>query len=167
MELFLARASRGGTFHEFVLGAMIVPSLMCFIWFTVVGGTAIDLTLNGREEDAITGVGISSQLFAMINFLLSPTMAPLMSIAIVVLLLTYLVTSADSAVLIINNAMIIGALPFSIIMALWVLLCSMRLSGTVCAPGTPRAPQTLRNKIACDPGCAARVTSHREPTGYL
>ena len=147
---------------------MIVPSLMCFIWFTVVGGTAIDLPLNGREEDAITGVGISSQLFAMINFMLSPTMALLlMSIAIVVLLLTYLVTSADSAVLIINTAMIIGASPFSIVMALWVLLCSRRLSGTVCAPGTPRAPQTLRNKIAFDPGCAARVTSHREPTGYL
>ncbi len=156
--LFLARISRGRTFREFVLGAMIVPSLMCFIWFTVVGGTAIDLTLNGGAEDAITGVGISSQLFAMINFMLSPTMASLMSIVIVVLLLTYLVTSADSAVLIINTiaaggdarqkpkvhivvwgaaltlvigtlllagglgaintAMIIGALPFSIVMAL-------------------------------------------------
>ncbi|WP_120633706.1 BCCT family transporter [Ruegeria sp. EL01] len=156
--LFLARISRGRTFREFVLGAMIVPSLMCFIWFTVVGGTAIDLTLNGSAEDAITGAGISSQLFAMINFMLSPTMALLMSVVIVFLLLTYLVTSADSAVLIINTiaaggdarqkpkvhiivwgaaltlvigtlllagglgaintAMIIGALPFSIVMAL-------------------------------------------------
>ena len=124
----------------------------------VVGGTAIDLTLNGGAGEAITGVGISSQLFAMINFMLSPALATVMSAVIVVLLLTYLVTSADSAVLIINTiaaagdesekgrihiivwgviltlvigvllvagglgaintAMIIGALPFSLVMVL-------------------------------------------------
>ncbi len=156
--LFLARISKGRTIREYVLGAMIVPSIMCFVWFAIVGGTAIDLTLNGGAGDAITGAGLSSQLFAMINFMLSPTLATLMSIIIVILLLTYLVTSADSAVLIINTiaaggdespkgsihiiswgviltlvigglllagglgaintAMIIGALPFSVVMAL-------------------------------------------------
>ena len=137
---------------------MIVPSIICFVWFAFAGGTDIDLSLNGGAGDAITGAGLSSQLFAMINFMLSPTMATLMSIVIVVLLLTYLVTSADSAVLIINTiaaagdespkgrihivvwgviltlviaglllaggldaintAMIIGELPFSVVMAL-------------------------------------------------
>ncbi|MFT4702037.1 MAG: choline/carnitine/betaine transport [Yoonia sp.] len=156
--LFLARISRGRTVREYVLGAMIVPSVMCFVWFAIVGGTAIDLTLNGGAGEAITGVGISSQLFAMINFMLSPALATVMSAVIVVLLLTYLVTSADSAVLIINTiaaagdesekgrihiivwgviltlvigvllvagglgaintAMIIGALPFSLVMVL-------------------------------------------------
>ena len=156
--LFLARISKGRTVREYVLGAMIVPSVMCFVWFAIVGGTAIDLTLNGGAGEAITGAGLSSQLFAMINFMLSPAMATLMSIIIVILLLTYLVTSADSAVLIINTiaaagdarqkpkvhiivwgvaltmvigvllvagglsaintAMIIGALPFSAVMAL-------------------------------------------------
>ncbi len=101
--LFLARISKGRTIREYVLGAMIVPSIMCFVWFTFAGGTAIDLTLNGGAGDAITGAGLSSQLFAMINFMLSPALATLMSIVIVVLLLTYLVTSADSAVLIINT----------------------------------------------------------------
>lgn len=43
--LFLARISRGRTIREFVLGAMIVPSLMCFVWFAWAGGTAIDLSL--------------------------------------------------------------------------------------------------------------------------
>ncbi|MDG1341303.1 MAG: BCCT family transporter [Paracoccaceae bacterium] len=156
--LFLARISKGRTIREYVLGAMIVPSIMCFVWFAFAGGTAIDLTLNGGAGDQITGAGLSSQLFAMINFMLSPTLATLMSCVIVVLLLTYLVTSADSAVLIINTiaaagdespkgrahiivwgailtlvigglllagglgaintAMIIGALPFSAVMAL-------------------------------------------------
>ena len=31
--LFLARISRGRTVREFVLGAMIVPAIMCFVWF--------------------------------------------------------------------------------------------------------------------------------------
>ena len=154
----MARISKGRTIREYVLGAMIVPSIMCFVWFAFAGGTAIDLSLNGGAGDAITGAGLSSQLFAMINFMLSPTMATLMSIVIVVLLLTYLVTSAESAVLIINTiaaagdespkgrihivvwgviltlviaglllaggldaintAMIIGELPFSVVMAL-------------------------------------------------
>ena len=156
--LFLARISKGRTVREYVLGAMIVPSIMCFVWFAFAGGTAIDLSLNGGAGDAITGAGQESQLFAMINFMLSPALATAMSCVIVVLLLTYLVTSADSAVLIINTiaaagdespkgrihiivwgailtlvigglplagglgaintAMIIGALPFSVVMAL-------------------------------------------------
>ena len=156
--LFLASISNGRTIREYVLGAMIVPSIICFVWFAFAGGTAIDLSLNGGAGDAITGAGLYSQLFAMIYFKLSPTMATLMSIVIVVLLLTYLVTSAVSAVLIINTiaaagdespkgrihivvwgviltlviaglllagglgaintAMIIGALPFSVVMAL-------------------------------------------------
>ena len=69
----------------------------------LVGGTAIDLTLNGGAGDQITGSGLSSQLFAIINFMLSPALATLMSMVIVVLLITYLMTSADSAVLIINT----------------------------------------------------------------
>lgn len=137
---------------------MVVPSVVCFVWFAMAGGTAIDLELNGGAKRAILDAGLSSQLFATVNQLLSPAMAVAMSVLLVVLLLTYLVTSADSAILIINTinaagdetpkgrvhilvwglaltlvitvlliagglsaiqtAMIIGALPFSIVLAL-------------------------------------------------
>ncbi len=156
--VFLARISRGRTVREYVLGAIIIPAMMCFVWFAIVGGTAIDLELNGNADGAITGAGQSDQLFAMLAVMLEPTLAWLMSMVVVVLLLTYLVTSADSAVLIINTinaagdegpkarphiifwgvalalvvggliiagglgaiqtAMVIGALPFSLVMAL-------------------------------------------------
>lgn len=156
--VFLARISRGRTVREYVLGAIIIPSLMCFFWFTIVGGTAIDLTLNGTAGDAISGAGQQAQLFAMLDVILSSGMAWAMAVIVVVLLLTYLVTSADSAVLIVNTinsggdegpkgrphilfwgaalalvvgalliigglgaiqtAMVIGALPFSLVMAL-------------------------------------------------
>ena len=51
--LFLARISKGRTIREYVLGAMIVPSIMCFVWFAFAGGTAIDLSLNGGAGDAL------------------------------------------------------------------------------------------------------------------
>ncbi len=156
--LFLARISKGRTIREFVLGAMIVPSLMCFVWFTWAGGTAIDLELNGGANGVITSAPDGDKIFAMVNYMLSPTLGWAMSVMIVVLLMTYLVTTADSAVLIVNTinaagdegpkarphiifwgvalgavvaalllvgglkaiqtAMVIGALPFSVVMVL-------------------------------------------------
>lgn len=101
--MFLARISRGRTVREYVLGALIVPAIMCFIWFALVGGTAIDLELSGKAAGAIAGAGQESQLFAMLGVMLSPDLAFAMSVVVVILLLTYLVTSADSAVLIINT----------------------------------------------------------------
>ncbi|MGJ8604890.1 MAG: BCCT family transporter [Marivita sp.] len=156
--VFLARISKGRTVREYVLGAIVIPAFMCFVWFAIVGGTAIDLELNGGANGAIVGAGQSDQLFAMLAFMLSENLAWIMSVIVVILLLTYLVTSADSAVLIINTinaagdegpkarphilfwgaalalvvgglimagglsaiqtAMVIGALPFSVVMAL-------------------------------------------------
>lgn len=156
--VFLARISRGRSIREYVLGAIIVPSLMCFVWFTLVGGTAIDMTLNGAAGDAIAGAGQESQLFVMLDLMLSSGLAWIMAAIVVVLLLTYLVTTADSAILIVNTinaageespkgrvhivfwgvalslvvgglllvgglgaiktAMVIGALPFSLVMFL-------------------------------------------------
>ena len=159
--LFLARISRGRTIREFVLGAMIVPSLMCFVWFSWAGGTAIDLELNGEANGVILDAANGDKIFAMTEFMLAPIAQALawgMAVVIVVLLMTFLVTSADSAVLIVNTinaagdegpkarphilfwgaalafvvggllisggtgaiqtAMVIGALPFSVVMAL-------------------------------------------------
>lgn len=101
--LFLARISKGRTIREFVLGAMIVPSLMCFVWFTWAGGTAIDLTLNGDAGEAIFGAPDGDKIFAMVIHMLGASLGLIMSVVIVVLLMTYLVTTADSAVLIVNT----------------------------------------------------------------
>jgi len=159
--LFLTRVSRGRTIREYVFGAMIVPSVICLTWFSFIGATAIDLELSGIAQGSILNADISSQLFKTINLILSPELAIAMSVLIVTLLLTFLVTSADSAILIINtlasggnqsqkhakhvviwgviftaliavllsaggmsalrSAMIIGALPFSFVMALMAI----------------------------------------------
>ena len=167
--LFLARVSRGRTMREYVIGAMIIPSLICLVWFTFIGATAIDLELSGVAQGAIVNADISAQLFKTINLILSPELAVALSVIIVVLLLTFLVTSADSGILIINtlasggdqsqkqtkhvviwgvlfsvligvllaaggmdalrSVMIIGALPFSLVMALMAISLVKTLVG--------------------------------------
>lgn len=101
--MFIARVSRGRTVREYVLGVILVPSLMCFVWMTIVGGTAIDLELSGAAQGVIVNAGISDQLYATLAVLLDPGVAFAVSIIVVVLLMTYLVTSADSAILIVNT----------------------------------------------------------------
>ena len=167
--LFLARVSRGRTMREYLIGAMIIPSLICLVWFTFIGATAIDLELSGVAQGAIVNADISAQLFKTINLILSPKLAVALSVIIVVLLLTFLVTSADSGILIINtlasggdqsqkqtkhvviwgvlfsvligvllaaggmdalrSVMIIGALPFSLVMALMAISLVKTLLG--------------------------------------
>ena len=101
--IFLARISKNRTIREFVLGAIVAPSLMCFIWFTLLGGTAIDLELSGVAEGQIYAKSLTAQLYEVINIMLTSGLATVMSVLIVILLLTYLVTSADSAVLVVNT----------------------------------------------------------------
>ncbi len=100
--IFLARISRNRSIREFVVGSIFAPSLMCFLWFALLGGTAIDLELNGAAEGSIFAKSLTAQLYETINVLM-PQAAAVLSVLIVILLLTYLVTSADSAVLVVNT----------------------------------------------------------------
>ena len=101
--MFIARVSRGRTVREYVLGVVLVPSLMCFIWMAVVGGTAIDLELSGAAGGTILSANISDQLYATLSVLFDPAIALVLSGLVVILLMTYLITSADSAILIVNT----------------------------------------------------------------
>lgn len=67
------------------------------------GGAAVNLELTGEADGAITEAGQSDQLFAKLYVILSDNVAWIMSVIVVILLLTHLVTSTNSAVLIINE----------------------------------------------------------------
>lgn len=101
--MFIARISRGRTIREYILGVVLVPTLMCFLWMVLAGGTAIELELSGVAGGRILETGISDQLFATLAVLLSPEAALIVSGFVVLLLMTYLITSADSAILIVNT----------------------------------------------------------------
>ncbi|SEN33938.1 choline/carnitine/betaine transport [Nitrosomonas marina] len=107
--LFLARISKGRTIREFIIGAMLAPAAMCFVWITLLGGTAIHLELSGMADKRIIEAPMSAQLFETLSVLLSENMfsgfAQLVSMLTVALILTFLITSADSGILVLNTIM--------------------------------------------------------------
>jgi choline/glycine/proline betaine transport protein len=67
--MFIARISRGRTIREFILGVLLVPSAVSFLWFTVMGNTALDLQLSGVGEivDPILNEGEGVAMFVMLE----------------------------------------------------------------------------------------------------
>lgn len=103
--LFLARISKGRTVREFIIGCVIAPSLVCFAWMTILGGTAIDLEVAGNAEGAIIGASNSAKLFVTLGQMIDGGLLSAITIMCVVLIMTFLVTSADSGILVMNTIM--------------------------------------------------------------
>lgn len=92
---FIARISKGRTIREFIVGVLVVPFTMTVIWFNVVGGSAIDAQINGKADMwgeilADTGAGIYTLLSAF-------PFGGIVAFVVFFNLLTFIVTSADSA----------------------------------------------------------------------
>nr|WP_319384412.1 BCCT family transporter [uncultured Roseibium sp.] len=103
--LFLARISKGRSVREFIIGCVIAPALVCFAWMTILGGTAIDLELTGGADGAIIGASNTAKLFVTLGQMLSGGFLAAITVMCVVLILTFLVTSADSGILVMNTIM--------------------------------------------------------------
>ena len=103
--LFLARISKGRSVREFIIGCVIAPALVCFAWMTILGGTAIDLELTGGADGAIIGASNTAKLFVTLGQMLSGGFLGAITVMCVVLILTFLVTSADSGILVMNTIM--------------------------------------------------------------
>lgn len=103
--LFLARISKGRTVREFILGCVIAPAIVCFLWMTILGGTAIDLELNGDAGGALIGASNTAKLFVTLGQMIDGPFLAGITIMCVVLIMTFLVTSADSGILVMNTIM--------------------------------------------------------------
>ncbi|WP_312525750.1 BCCT family transporter [Paracoccus sp. (in: a-proteobacteria)] len=134
--LFLARISKGRTIREFVLGAVIAPSLVCFAWFTILGGTAIDLEVRQIAQGAILDASLTNKLFVTLHYLLSDGMFQFVSVMSVVLILTFLVTSADSGILVMNTIMAGGAVDTGVMhRVIWGVILTLVIAALTLAGG--------------------------------
>ncbi len=134
--MFLARISKGRTIREFILGAVIAPSLVCFAWFTILGGTAIDLELRGIAQGAILDASLTNKLFVTLQFMLSDGLYAFVTVMSVVLILTFLVTSADSGILVMNTIMAGGAVDTGIKhRIIWGILLTLVIAALIIAGG--------------------------------
>ncbi|WP_286137180.1 BCCT family transporter [Bacillus sp. 7894-2] len=92
---FIARVSRGRTIREFVVGVLIVPPFIALVWIAVFGGTALHFDLFGGTQIAeAVNNDVTSALFQTYNHL---PFSFLVSVLSILLILTFLITSADSA----------------------------------------------------------------------
>ena len=100
--MFIARISKGRTVREFILGVLLVPALVVVLWMTVFGGTAIhqELADPGSVSTAVAE-DYSLGLVATIGNLDTPQLETALMAIIAVLLFTWLITSLDSATLVI------------------------------------------------------------------
>lgn len=134
--LFLARISRGRTVREFVLGAVVMPSLVCFAWMTILGGTSIDLELSGIAQGSIVNASQTNMLFATLQHIISEQLFSVVAIMCVVLILTFLVTSADSGLLVINTIMAGGEEETSVMhRIIWGGLLTLVIAALILAGG--------------------------------
>lgn len=93
--VFFTRLCYGRTVREFLLVNLLAPSVFGILWFTVFGGTAIHMQLNGIYDlwNAISVNGVESAVFAFFSQM------PLGTFVIIVFLIVIFisfVTMADS-----------------------------------------------------------------------
>lgn len=99
--MFIARISKGRTVREFIMGVIIVPTVISFIWMSVFGGTAIFQEMNGIGDVASFVMRDESlALFAMVENL---PMASVLSLIGIVLVTVFFVTSSDSGSLVVDH----------------------------------------------------------------
>ncbi|MDQ3589642.1 MAG: BCCT family transporter [Actinomycetota bacterium] len=98
--LFIARISRGRTIREFVLGTVIGPSVVTFVWMAVFGGSAIwlDKTQGGGIAERVT----SDPASGMFVFLSQFPLALAMSILTLVVLWIFFVAGADAGTVVLG-----------------------------------------------------------------
>ena len=93
--VFIARISRGRTVRQFITGVLLVPTAITFLWFSVLGGSAIYTEVFGGgglvAEDGT--VSTNTALFQLLDTL---PMATVLSVIAMFLIVVFFVTSSDS-----------------------------------------------------------------------
>ncbi|MED1917344.1 BCCT family transporter [Bacillus thuringiensis] len=155
--MFIARVSKGRTIKEFVICVMLVPSLLSFIWFSVFGGTALHLEIFDQAAiGAAVQRDISTALFLALEQL---PMGYILAVVAILLIITFFITSADSAIFVLGMLSSDGNLdPSNRVKITWgilqsaiaiVLLLSGGLEGLQTASIVAALPFTIIMVLMC------------------
>lgn len=114
--LFIARISKGRTLREFVLGVLLVPTLIIFVWLIIFGGNAMYQELNAAGGPGSAGIielvnawQLPAALFATADGIVGTgTFGWLLSAMMVFLLMSWFVTSSDSGTLVLTTILSLG-----------------------------------------------------------
>ncbi|MEZ5997951.1 MAG: BCCT family transporter [Hyphomonas sp.] len=98
--MFIARISKGRTIREYFSVVLIAPFSICVVWFTAFGETALKLNKSGSGELAD---GMSSASLVLFQMLADLPLAEITSAVAILLLIVFIVTSADSGALVVDT----------------------------------------------------------------
>lgn len=93
--VFIARISRGRTIREFVLGVMVVPTAVSAVWFSVFGSLGLDVA-DHFPAQRLAAI-LSSPQTALFHVFGEYTGGIVLSLIAITLLVTFFITSANSA----------------------------------------------------------------------
>ena len=98
--MFIARVSHGRTIRQFILGVMLVPTFITFLWITIFGNTALFIEMFGSGGIA-TAVqeNIPVSLFVLLEKFPLGVITSSLSIVVII---TFFVTSSDSGSMVID-----------------------------------------------------------------
>ena len=99
---FIARISKGRTVRQFVFFVLILPTLLCLLWFSAFGGTAIHQFLTGGFTGVTEEVEAYNYPLALFKMFEELPVSLLLSCAAMLLTIIFFVTSSDSGSLIID-----------------------------------------------------------------
>ena len=99
--MFIARISKGRTIRQFVGGVLFVPTFVSSIWLTIFGGSALHRELYGGGGilDAVK----NNVATAMFELLATFPLAEVASFLMVIVIITFFVTSSDSGSLVVDT----------------------------------------------------------------
>ena len=97
--MFIARVSRGRTVREFIICVLLIPSLVCVLWMSVFGGTAIHQVVADGYV-AAQDAPLELKLFKMLDAL---PLTQITSLIGIILVIVFFVTSSDSGSLVIDT----------------------------------------------------------------
>ena len=99
---FIARISKGRTVREFVVFVLLLPTLLCLIWFGAFGGTALHQFLTTGFTGVTEEVETYNYPLALFKMFEGLPWATLLSCVAMTLTIVFFVTSSDSGSLIID-----------------------------------------------------------------
>jgi glycine betaine transporter len=140
--VFLARISRGRTIRGFVLGVLVVPSVVFFTWFTVFGGTAIHVDLyQGGTIAQQTSADINSAFFATLDHF---PLATVTSVVAILLVVMFFVSGADANTYVLSMMTSHGSLnPRRSVLILWGILTGVTAVVLMLAGGLTALQNTV------------------------
>ena len=121
--VFIARISRGRTIREFIIGVLLVPTALAFVWLTFFGGTALYMelfhTLVNEAGETVAAIGqagiveavkndVTIALYTTFEKMDIGVMSLLASGIATILIASYFITSSDSATLVVCTILSIG-----------------------------------------------------------